>query len=412
MALLDKLKRQYARLLIREGVNLQPGQRLVLTSPVEAAEFARLCAGEAYDAGCGEVILRWQDDAMTRMKYLRAADAVFDRVNPWDALLPETCSAEGAAWLVLDAENPDNLRGADIERLRRARIASGNALRAFRERETRNEFPWCIAGVATPGWAGAVFPALSPAEATERLWGEILRACRVTPEADAVEAWQAHSEELKTRVEKLNELDFQTLRYRNALGTDLTLALPEGHFWAGGAEKCVKSGLMFSPNLPTEEVFTLPERESAEGVVYASRPLVYDGTLIEGLRFTFARGRIAEVSARQGEAVLRGAVSVDEGAAYLGEVALVPHDSPISASGILFYSTLFDENASCHFAFGDSYPCIRGAETMTAEELRARGANSSMTHVDFMLGSADLSVVGTTRDGREVPVMENGRFVL
>ena len=169
---------------------------------------------------------------------------------------------------------------------------------------------------------------------------------------------------------------------------------------------------MFSPNLPTEEVFTLPERESAEGVVYASRPLVYDGTLIEGLRFTFARGRIAEVSARQGEAVLRGAVSVDEGAAYLGEVALVPHDSPISASGILFYSTLFDENASCHFAFGDSYPCIRGAETMTAEELRARGANSSMTHVDFMLGSADLSVVGTTRDGREVPVMENGRFVL
>lgn len=406
---LDALRREYARLLIREGVNLQPGQRLVLTCPVELAGFARELAEEAYLADCAEVVPRWCDDAMTRLKYLHAEDAAFDRVNPWDALLPNECSAEGAAWLVIDAEDPEHLRGVDPQRMRRARIASGKALKPFRDREGRNEFPWCVAGAPTAAWAKAVFPALDEAAATRRLWEEIFAACRVE-EGRSAGNWQAHSEALQRHVEAMNQNNFRTLRYKNALGTDLTVELPEGHFWAGGAEKCVKSGVIFSANLPTEEVFTLPKRDGVNGVVCAAKPLVYDGTIIEGLRFELKDGKIVSVRADRGEAVLRGAVAVDEGASYLGEVALVPYDSPISNSGILFYSTLFDENAACHFAFGDSYPCIRGAEGMTEEELRARGANTSMTHVDFMVGTPDLSIVGTTHDGKEVPVFVDGNF--
>ena len=409
METLDTRIREYARLLIREGVNLQPGQRLVINCPVERADFARVCAEEAYAADCAEVLPRWRDDALTRMKYLRAADAVFDRANPWDAAMLDDVSAEGAAWLSIVAEDPENMAGVDPDRIRRARVASGKALKPFRERETRNEFPWCVCAAPTAAWAKAVFPGLPPDGAVERLWEEILKACRVTGE-DAVMRWRAHSDALQRRVETLNDCNFRFLRYKNALGTDLTVELPEGHYWAGGAEKCVRSGVMFSANIPTEEVFTLPKRDGVNGVVCASKPLVYDGTVIKGLRFGLKEGKITEIHADSGEAVLRGATEVDEGAAYFGEVALVPCDSPISNSGILFYETLFDENASCHFAFGDSYPCIRGSETMTAEELKARGANSSMTHVDFMVGTPDLSIVGTTWDGREIPVFVDGNF--
>ena len=355
-------KREYARLLIREGVNLQKGQRLVLSFPVECADFARLCAEEAYAAGCGEVLTRWSDDTLARLKYLHADEAVFDRANPWDARMLDDVSAEGAAWLAVHAEDPEHLKGVDPDRIRRARVASGRAFKPFRERETRNEFPWCVCSVPTAGWARAVFPALPEDEAVARLWEEILKACRVMG-TDAVAAWRAHSGELQRRVERLNGFDFRFLRYKNALGTDLTVELPEGHYWAGGAEKCVKSGVMFSANIPTEEVFTLPKRSGVNGVVYASKPLAYDGTVIEGLRFELKDGKIVDARAARGGEVLKGAISVDEGAAYFGEVALVPHDSPISNSGVLFYNTLFDENASCHFAFGTPIPTSGAART-------------------------------------------------
>ena len=407
---LDALQRDYARLLIREGLNLQPGQRLVISCPVERADFARCCAERAYDAGCAEVILRWSDDALTRLKYLRAAEEIFDRVNPWEALLADTVSAEGAAWLSVSAEDPENLKGVEPGRIRRARISSGKAMESFRVRETRNEFPWCVCAAPSEGWAGKVFPDLDAPAAMERLWEEIFKASRVTEGQDAVAAWRAHSAELHRRVKALNGYNFKTLRYKNALGTDLVVELPEGHYWAGGAEKCVRSGLPFSANIPTEEVFTLPKRDGVSGVVRASKPLVYNGTVIEGLRFELEGGRIVDIRAERGLEVLRDAVSVDEGASFLGEVALVPYDSPISRSGILFYNTLFDENASCHFAFGDAYPCIKGSESMSQEELKARGANSSLTHVDFMVGTRDLSITGTTRGGETVSVFRDGNF--
>ena len=408
MSDLTILQREYARLLVREGLNVQPGQRLVISCPVDCAAFARLCADEAYDVGCREVLMRWQDDYLTRIKYLRAEDSVFDKVDPWEAEMLDIVSAEGAAWLAIHADDPENLKGVAPDRIRRSEIASGKAKEAFRQREMRNEFPWCVASIPTEGWARTVFPELSVENAMERLWAEILRACRVEA-GRTVENWQQHSRELHDRVERLNACNFRYLHYTNALGTDLTVELPEGHFWAGGAEKAA-SGVMFSANIPTEEVFTLPKRDGINGTVVASKPLCHNGNIIEGFRFTLKDGKITELHADRGEDVLRDACTVDEGASFFGEVALVPYDSPISNAGILFYNTLFDENASCHFAFGEAYPCIHCAEAMSEDELKARGVNFSMTHVDFMVGTPDLSIVGTTRDGREIPVFRDGNF--
>lgn len=406
---LKALQRDYVRLLIHEGVNLQPGQRLVITCPVDEAWFARLCAEEAYAGGCREVIMNWCDDALARMKYLHAADDVFDEYAPWRALLYNSAAEEGAAWLCIDCDDPENLKGVDPDRILRSQISAGKAIKTFRDLETSNRFPWCIAAIASPVWAKKVFPELSENEAMTRLWEEILKAAR-SDRGSAVEDWRAHSDELKNHVEILNRYDFKSLHYKNSLGTDLTVELPEGHYWAGGREKCLKNGVLFSANIPTEEVFTLPARGGVNGTVVASKPLSLNGNLIEGIRFRLEQGKIVEVHADSGEEVLRNAISVDEGAAYFGEVALVPYHSPISNSGILFYSTLFDENASCHFAFGDAYPCIRDAENLSEEELLAHGVNHSMTHVDFMIGTADLSIVGTTHSGEEIPVFVNGDF--
>ena len=405
---LNALRRDYARLLIREGLNVQKGQRLVINCPVDCAPFARLCADEAYAAGCREVLLKWRDDYLTRARYLYADDSVFDEVHQWEVLMADTVSEEGAAWLAIHADDPENLKDVDPDRIRRAQIVSGKALERFREREMRSEFPWCVASIPTRSWAKAVFPDLGAEEAEERLWREILAACRVDG-GDAVAAWRAHSEDLRRHVRMLNEYDFKTLRYLNSIGTDLTVELPEGHFWAGGSETSA-AGIEFSANIPTEEVFTLPKRDGVNGTVVASRPLCHNGNIIDGIRFTLKNGRITEIEADEGEEILRDACTVDEGASYLGEVALVPCDSPISRSGILFYNTLFDENASCHFAFGEAYPCLKGAEDMSEEELKAAGANFSITHVDFMVGTPDLSITGVTRDGREIPVFVNGRF--
>ena len=405
----DALRRDYVRLLIREGVNLQPGQRLVLSAAVDQAEIAHLCAEEAYEAGAAEVILNWNDDALSRMKYLRADSAVFDVCPPWRALMYNSLAEDGAAWLFLDSDDPENLKGVDPDRIRRSQAASGAALKTFRTLETSNGFPWCIGAVPSAAWAKMVFPELTEPAAVYALWQEIFRAARCT-RGQACADCHAHSDALHQRVDILNDYDFKSLHYKNALGTDLTVELPAGHFWAGGAEKCTKNGVFFSANIPSEEVFTLPKRDGVNGVVAASKPLSLNGNIVEGIRFRLEKGKIVELHAEKGEDILRDATRVDEGAEYFGEVALVPCDSPISNSGLLFYNTLFDENASCHFAFGDAYPCIRDAEGLDEAGLLARGVNQSVVHVDFMVGTPDLSITGTTRDGREIPVFVNGNF--
>ena len=409
MKTLAEKQQEYARLVLTEGLALQKGQLLAIDCPVDQAWFARICAHTAYEMGCREVVINWADDALTREKYLYAADEVFDSVHSWTADFFEKVSAEGGAWLAIHAADPENLKGCDPERIQRAQIASGKALANFRKRETNNEFPWCVCSIPTEKWAKKVFPELETAQAMEKLWDTILTTAYVD-EGDAVANWHAHIEELARRTEVLNRYHFKSLHYTNALGTDLTVELPEGHFWAGGAEKCVTSGVLFSANIPSEEVFTLPVKTGVNGIVYASKPLSLHGNLIEGFGFALKEGKIVRAFAEKGEEVLQKAIAVDEGASYLGEVALVPYDSPISNSGILFYNTLFDENAACHFAFGEAYPCIAGAEKMSKEELEKRGMNDSMTHVDFMVGTKDLQITGVTHDGREVPVFVDGNF--
>ena len=406
---MEEKLREYAQLLVRVGLNVQKGQTLVISSPVECAFFARLCAAEAYAAGCREVVMNWSDDALGRMKYLHAEDSVFDTEPLWRRHFYNDYALEGAAYLAISASDPENLKGVDPSRLVRSQQASGKALKDFDRLQMCSGFPWCIASIPIPGWARKVFPDLPEAEAMDKLWEAIFRAVRISGDGRAVEKWQTHLETLGRRVDRLNALDLRSLHYTNALGTDLTVELPEGCVWEAGNDRTL-SGIPYIANIPTEEIFTAPLKTGVNGVVYASLPLAHDGHIIDRFRFVVKEGRIVEAHAETGEAALKAAISVDEGAAYFGEVALVPYDSPISNQKILFYNTLFDENAACHIAFGEAYPCVEGGRQMTKEQLKERGLNDSITHVDFMVGTPDLTITGKTRDGREVPVFVNGNF--
>jgi len=409
---LDNKRREYARLLIDVGLSLQAGQTLLIQSPVDCAPFARLCASAAYDAGAREVVLSWSDDFLTRERYLRAADEVFDEVPDWRRRFFNDAAAARTPRLVIDAADPETLRGVDSGRIVRAQRASGQALESYYHTYMNNDAPWCIAAVPIPSWARKVFPDLPESEAMERLWDAILETVRVTGDGKSAERWRAHLDTLAARRDRLNALRFKSLHYTNSLGTDLTVELPEGHLWAAG-NGATPTGQPFVANMPTEEIFTAPHRLGVNGVVCAALPLADNGNIIDGFRLVVKDGRIVDSRAETGGEFLRAAYTVDEGASYFGEVALVPYDSPISNQGILYYNTLFDENARCHLAFGEAYPeCLEGGKDMSREELRAHGLNWSINHVDFMIGTADLSIVGTTRDGREVPIFESGNFVI
>ena len=402
--------KEYAKLLVEVGVNIQKGQTLVIGSPVDCAWFARLCARAAYAAGCREVVMRWSDDELTREKYLHAEDSVFDSLPAWQAEFDNGYARQGAAFLHISARDPENLVGVDPDRIARSQRSSGEALREYRELTMSNTVPWCIGSIPIPSWARKVFPGCPDGEAVEKLWEAIFQTVRVDGSGAAVDRWREHLAGLKGHMDRLNGLNLESLHYTNSLGTDLTIRLPEGHIWAAGSSE-TKSGLPFIANMPTEEVFTAPLRNGVDGVVCSSMPLVHNGVVIDKIRFQVREGKIVEASAQTGEDALKAAITLDEGASYFGEVALVPYDSPISRQKLLYYNTLFDENASCHLAFGEAYPeCIQGGAEMSKEERKARGLNDSITHVDFMVGTADLSITGKTRDGREVPVFVAGNF--
>ena len=408
---MDKKLQEYARLLIRVGLNVQKGQNLVISSPVECAFFARMCAEEAYAIGCKEVVMNWHDDAMARMKYLQADNEIFDEVPLWRRHFFNDYALEGAAYLAISASDPENFKGVETGRIIRAQQASGKALKDFDRLQMCSGFPWCIASIPIPSWAKTVFPDCAEEEAMEKLWEAIFKSVRISGDGKAVDRWEEHLSTLHKRMDKMNALRFKKLHYTNSLGTDLTVELPEGHIWEAGNDVTL-SGQEYIANIPTEELFTSPLKTGVNGVVYSSMPLVNDGAIIDKFHFVVKDGKIVECHAEKGEEELKGAISVDEGASYFGEVALVPYDSPISNQKILFYNTLFDENAACHIAFGEAYPCLEGGQKMTKEELKARGLNDSITHVDFMIGTADLSIVGTTRDGREIPVFVDGNFAI
>ena len=409
---MEEKLREYAKLLVEIGIGLQKGQNLVISAPVECAHFARLCAHCAYENGAREVIMNWSDDLLSREKYLYADASVFDSVPAWRAAFYNDYAEEGANYLAISASDPETLRGVDPDRLLRAQQSSAKALDPFYRRQMQNGFAWCIASVPIPSWAKKVFPDCEEAAATARLWDAIFEAVRITGDGSAVDAWRAHLATLDARKEKLNALRLRSLHYQNALGTDLTIALPEGHLWASGAGK-TPAGQSFIANMPTEEIFTAPQKNGVNGVVYAAKPLVENGNIIEDFYFVVKDGRIEEFHAKRGEEFLRAALDADEGARYFGEVALVPYDSPISNQNLLYFNTLFDENASCHLAFGEAYgECLAGGTEMSREELQEHGLNYSIAHCDFMIGTRDLQITGETADGKTVEIFKGGNFAI
>ena len=405
----EQLLENYARLIVRAGINLQAGQYLVINSPIECAPFTRRIAHIAYAAGAKDVVINWKDELFSRLRFLHAPAAVFAEFPQWQKDFYLSYMREGAAFLSIAAADPELLKDVDPDRVAKAQRTANAALKEYRANLMNNQNVWCVVSVPTEAWAKRVFPEVSPSEAVTKLWRAIIAAVRADT-ADPLAAWREHKARLKKSTEFLNAHKFKFLHYKNSLGTDLHVELPAGHVWLGGAEHSA-NGTEFIANLPTEEVFTLPKKDGVQGTVIASKPLPYNGSLIEQFSLTFQDGKIVDFQAKKGYDILKRLIETDEGARYLGEVALVPHNSPLSQANILFYNTLFDENASCHLAIGKAYPvCLQRGENLSPAALRQAGVNDSLVHEDFMIGTADLNITGITADGREVPVFRKGNF--
>ena len=401
--------KKYAALVIQAGVNLQNGQELVIRAPIQSAEFVRLLAQEAYARGAKDVAVFWKDEQLTKLRYLHSPLEVFETMPSWQAEFNNSYARRGAAILTISADDPDLMRDVDPKKLIASVRAADQACKEFYDNLDNGNLAWNIISVPTPAWAKKVFPDCGEQEAQEKLWEAIFHAVRVdTP--DPAEAWQQHSRLLHEKSQWLNSMQFTKLHYTNSLGTDLTVGLPEQHIWEGGGGS-TNGGVSFFANMPTEEVFTAPHREMVDGIVYSAMPLNHNGSLIDQFSFTFQHGKVVDFTAKEGYEVLKQVLDTDEGSRYLGEAALVPYGSPISSMGILFYNTLFDENASCHLALGSAYPsCIQGGTALSKEELLARGLNDSANHIDFMIGTPDLCITGITKDGREIPIFQNGAW--
>ncbi len=404
------LLKKYAKLVVKVGVNLQKDQILVINSPIECAEFARSIAEEAFLAGAHDVVVSWGDELLAHIRYQHGQKELFTEFPEWRQKFYMDYAEQGAAFVSIAARDPEIFNDIEPEKLKLSQQAAGAALLEYRSRLMNNRNTWCVVSVPTESWATKVFPDCPKEEAVAKLWKAIFQTVRIDADKDPVAAWQEHIAFLQKAAKFLNDHEFVSLHYTNSLGTDLTIELPEGHIWAGGAELS-ELGVAFAANMPTEEVYTLPKRDGVNGTVVAAKPLNFNGNLIEGFKLTFQDGRVVAYSAEKGEKILKGLLETDEGARYLGEVALVPYDSPISKSGILFYNTLFDENASCHLALGKAYPtCIKGGEAMDSVTLLQHGVNDSLLHEDFMIGTRDLEIVGTTKAGEKIPVFQNGNF--
>ena len=402
---LDRL----AQVAVKVGLNLQPGQDLVLTASVSALPLVRRIAEHAYKAGAGLVTPILSDDAVTLARYHHGRDDSFDAAAGWLYDGMAAAFDKGAARLAIAGGDPMLLSAEDPDKVGRANRAMSMAYSSARERITRFATNWTIVAWPDAAWARLVSPDLSEHDAQRRLAEAIFAASRVDDD-DAVARWEAHNAELGRRAAWLDGQNFAALHFTGP-GTDLTVGLADGHKWIAGATETT-SGILCNPNIPTEEVFTTPHRLRVSGHVSATKPLSHQGTLIENIQVRFEDGRITEAKATRGEAVLQKVLDTDEGARRLGEVALVPHASPISQSGMLFYNTLFDENAACHIALGQCYAtCFQGGETMANDEVSRRGGNSSAIHIDWMIGSGEVDIDGISPSGEAVPVMRRGAWV-
>lgn len=399
-----------AEVAVRVGLNLQAGQELVLTAPLDALPLARAITAEAYRAGASLVTTLLGDDAATLARFAHAPDAAFDTAAGWLYAGMAEAYRNGAARLAISGDDPSLLSAQDPDRVARANRSRAKAYVPALELIANFATNWTIVSAATPAWARAVFPGLPEDEAVARLWEAVFAASRVDSQ-DPVAAWTAHNAHLHARRDLLNGHRFSAIRFRGP-GTDLTVGLADDHEWCGGAAAS-RSGIVCNANIPTEEVFTTPHRARVEGHVASTKPLSYQGTLIEGIAVRFSEGCIVESRASRGGDVLARVLDTDAGARRLGEVALVPASSAISASGLLFYNTLYDENAASHIALGQAYSkCfVNGGADLSEDDLAARGANRSLIHIDWMIGSAEIDVDGIAADGQAVPVMRRGEWV-
>ena len=404
----DTLKK-YAHTLLKYGVNLQEDQTLVISVDVENKDFAVIVTEEAYRLGAKEVVLNWRCSPIARQRLLHANESVLEKPANWIPEFYKQYIDDKAAFLSLISANPKALEGIPTDRISLQSRNLNKVLSFYHTAIMNSSVTWCVASVPTVLWANLLGYEGSDEEKINQLWATLLKLCRIEG-VEPKDTYRHHMAKLRHRCEALNKLDLKSLRYTCENGTDLLLELPEGHIWLGGEESS-KDGTIFNANIPTEEVFSAPQYNGVNGVVHSTKPLIYHGNTISDFSFTFKEGKIVEYTAKKGYEVLKELVETDEGSHYLGEVALVDHFSPISQSNQIFYETLFDENASCHLAIGASYPtCLKNSDGLSEEELKERGLNHSLTHVDFMIGHEHMNIKGYTRDGQAVDIMIDGRL--
>ncbi len=401
---------EFAQTALKVGVCLQKDQPVFVRAPLEAYEFVRVLTAEAYALGAKLVEVEWSDEQITKLRFENAPDSSFEEYPEWMVTRNKEFLDKNYAFISISAQDPELLKNVDSARLAAWTKVSSTATRANTKRLMDNECPWLVLSVPTEKYAQKVFPELSAQDAIDRLWVEILKACRIG-DGKGVLNWENHINTLKKGLEFLNGNKFKALRFTNSdLSTNLTIELPELHIWHGGGDYTT-DGLYFVANMPTEEVYTMPKADAVNGTIVSTKPLIYQGNMIDEFSLTFKDGVVVEYDAKVGKDTLTNLLNTDDGAKRIGEVALVPFDSPISNSNIVFYNTLFDENAACHLAFGRAYAStLVGGQKMTQEELAANGANDSLIHVDFMVGGADLNILGIKADGSEVPVFEKGNW--
>ena len=399
---------RYAKLLAKTGLNIKKGQTVFIEAGLDQPDFVTMVVEECYKAGASEVYVDWSHQPVGKLNSNYRSLESLSEMKPWIKSKWEFKAKNYSCRLFIESEDPDGMSGVDQEKMSKARVALFPQVKPFRQ-ALENKHQWCIAAVPGKAWAKKVFPHLSESKAVEEMWKVILHTARADGRSP-IKAWKDHNADLAARCKYLNALGLKYLEYKSANGTDFKVELLEDGIFTGGNEKTLQ-GRVFNPNIPTEEVFTTPKAGAAEGIVYSTKPLSYMGELIENFSLRFEGGKVVEAKAEKGEALLKHMVSMDEGAGKLGECALIPYDSPINQSGVLFYNTLFDENASCHLALGHGFnECLKGFEKLTDEECKARGINDSMIHVDFMIGSRDMSIVGITKTGERVQIFENGNW--
>ena len=408
----DEMKKtilkSYAELIVKAGIGLKKGQPVIVNAPVEQEELVAMIVDECYKNGAKTVYVDWSSQNISRIALKRGGKNELAKMLPMEIAQQEYMTNELPCMIYILSEDPDGLKGVNPAKMAYIRKEKMKVIAPYREKR-EDKYQWCIAGAASPAWAKKVFPNLSKKAATEKLWETILEVSRAA-DGNGIANWEAHDANLRKMYGKLNDLRLKSLHYTSSNGTDLTVGLIPGVKWLGGGET-LADGSFFQPNIPSEEIFTTPMKGQAEGIVYSAKPLAYQGNIIRDFWVKFENGKAVDVHAEEGEKLLRSILEIDEGSAYLGECALVPFDSPINNTGILFYETLYDENAACHLALGRGFASLYpGYENMTKDELLEKGINWSSSHVDFMIGSKDLNIVGTTEDGREIQIFKDGNW--